>query len=239
MKTKSIRTRLFEEGDNLEQFILEHIPKLKEGSILVVTSKIAALAECRTASPSDKEKLILKESEWVMQTKYAWLTIKDGMFMVAAGIDESNAQDKIILLPKNSFKVAAQLRRSLLKHYKLRCLGVLITDSRVLPLRAGVVGIALGYAGFTGIKDYRTSADLFGEALKMTRVDIADSLASAAVLLMGEGNEGKPIAIVEDAPVEFRERINTRELAVSVTDDLYVPFFKKINLKEPKQKHLD
>ena len=108
MKTKSIHTRLFKEGENLELFILEHIPKLKDGSILVVTSKIVALAERRTATPQEKEKIILEESEWAVPTKYVWLTIKDGMFMAAAGIDESNAQGKIILLPKDSFKAASR-----------------------------------------------------------------------------------------------------------------------------------
>ncbi|HEX9608731.1 MAG TPA: coenzyme F420-0:L-glutamate ligase [Candidatus Paceibacterota bacterium] len=239
MKTKSIYTRLFQEGENLERFILECIPKLKDGNILVVTSKIVALAERRTANPQEKEKIILKESAWTMPTKYVWLTIKDGMFMAAAGIDESNAKGKIILLPKDSFKAAARLRRVLLKRYKIKKLGVLITDSRVLPLRAGVVGVALGYAGFAGIKDYRGSADLFGRTLKMTRVDIADSLATAAVLLMGEGNERKPLAVIEDAPVEFREHVNRQELVIPVADDLYVPLFGKLSLKKPKRKRRD
>lgn len=236
MKIKSIHTRLFQEGEKLEWFILEHIPKLKDGSIIVVTSKIVALAEGRTANPEEKEKIILRESEWAVPTKYVWLTIKDGMFMAAAGIDESNAEGRLILLPKDSFKAAAQLRRALLKRYKVKRLGVLITDSRVLPLRAGVAGVALGYAGFIGIKDYRGSADLFGRKLKMTRVDIADSLATAAVLLMGEGNERKPLAIVEDAPVKFSARVSRKELVIPVADDLYAPLFVKLNLKKAKRK---
>lgn len=239
MKLKTIHTRLFEEGENIERFILEHIPKLGDGSILVVTSKIVALAERRTATPEEKEKIILRESEWAVPTKYVWLTIKDGMFMAAAGIDESNAQGKIILLPKDSFKAAARLHQALLKRYKIKKLGVLITDSRVLPLRAGVVGVALGYAGFAGIKDYRGSADLFGRTLKMTRVDIADSLATAAVLLMGEGKERKPLAIIEGAPIEFRGRVNRQELVIPVADDLYVPLFGKLNLKKPEKKRRD
>ena len=237
MKTLAKHTRLFEEGENLESFIFEHIPRLKDGSILVVTSKIVALAERRTATPEEKVKIIKNESEWAVPTKYVWLTIKDGMFMAAAGIDESNAKGKIILLPKDSFKAAARLRMALLKRYKIKRLGILITDSRVLPLRAGVVGVALGYAGFGGIKDYRGSADLFGRKLKMTRVDIADSLATSAVLLMGEGKERNPLAIIEDAPVEFRDRINRKELIIPVADDLYVPLFGKLNLKKRKTRN--
>jgi coenzyme F420-0:L-glutamate ligase len=235
MKAISIHTRLFEEGENLEQFVLEHIPKLADGDILVVTSKIVALSERRTAAPAEKIRIIKEESDWAVPTKHVWLTIKDGMFMAAAGIDESNAQGKIILLPKNSFEAAAQLRNALRKHYKIKKLGVLITDSRVLPLRAGVVGVALGYAGFAGVKEYRGSADLFGRKLRMTRVDVADSLATAAVFLMGEGNERKPLAVIEKAPVEFRDRIDARELIIPVEDDLYVPLFGKLNLKKTKK----
>ena len=234
MKIKAIRTRLFEEGENLEGFISEHIPQLTDGSILAVTSKIVALAERRTAATTEKEKLILEESEWAVPTKYVWLTIKDGIVMAAAGIDESNAQWKIILMPKDSFTAATRLRKVLLKRYNIKHLGVLITDSRVLPLRAGVVGVALGYAGFRGIKDYRGTPDLFGRELKMTRIDIADALATAAVLLMGEGRERKPLAIIEKAPVEFRDRINRQELVISPSDDLYFPLLGKLDFKKKK-----
>lgn len=225
MNVQSIHTRLFEEGESLERFIREHIPKLTDGCIVAVTSKITALAERRTAPAAEKEKWIVAESERAMPTKHAWLTVKDGMILPAAGIDDSNANGKIILLPKNSFRTAARLRRALCKHYKLKRLGVIITDSRVPPLRAGVVGIALGYAGFSGIADYRGSRDLFGRILKMTRVDIADSLATAAVLLMGEGAERKPLAVIKGAPVMFRDRINQSELTIPIQDDLYAPLF--------------
>ena len=131
---------------------------------------------------------------------------------------------------------AARLHKILMKHYKVKHLGILITDSRVLPLRAGVVGIAVGYAGFRGIKDYRGSLDLFGRVLKTTRVDVADSLATGAVLLMGEGAESTPLSIIEDAPILFRERIKRHELVIDVFDDLYAPLLGKIKLKKSKRK---
>ena len=68
MKLKTIHTRLFEEGENIERFILEHIPKLGDGSILVVTSKIVALAERRTATPEEKEKIILTNKNEDIET---------------------------------------------------------------------------------------------------------------------------------------------------------------------------
>jgi coenzyme F420-0:L-glutamate ligase len=237
MHVHALHTRLFIEGENLEKFIIEHVPTLKDKDILVVTSKIVALAENRTVIATDqksKESLIIKESEWAMPTKYIWISIKDGMIMAAAGIDESNAAGKLILLPKDSFAAAARLRTALRKHYRIKKLGVILTDSRVLPLRAGVVGVAVGYAGFRGVKDYRGTADLFGRKMRMTKVDIADSLATAAVLLMGEGKERRPLAIVSDAAVEFCERVSRHELAIAPEDDLYAPLFKHLRIK-PKR----
>jgi len=232
MKVKALRTRIFKEGEILEKFILEYLPKLADGSILVVTSKIVALSENRTDLAKNKDKVIKRESQWVIPTKYIPLTIKDGMLMAAAGIDESNAQGKLVLLPKDSFAAAAKLHKVLLKKYKIKNLGILITDSRVLPLRAGVVGVALGYTGFKGVKDYRGQADIFGRVLKMTKVDMADSLATAAVLLMGEGNEQKPLAVIEDVPVEFSNKVNRKELVIPLEDDLYAPLFGRIKLKK-------
>src|SRR3989338_2500323 len=101
-----IKTRVFQEGNDLFAFITGYFRKLREKSVVVVTSKIVALAEKRTAVAENiqtKEKLIRAESEFAMPTKYVWLTVKDGMVMASAGIDESNANGKFILLPKNSF----------------------------------------------------------------------------------------------------------------------------------------
>ena len=225
MKVTTKRTRVFVEGEDLEAFILTYIPKLKEKSVLVVTSKIAALAEGRTAYPKDRERIIKAESTLAIRTKYTWLTIKDGTVMASAGVDESNAKGKLILLPKDSFKVAADLRKKLLKRYKIKSLGVILTDSRILPLRAGVVGVALGYAGFKGVRDYRGKKDMFGRVLQFSRTDVADSLATAAVLEMGEGDEQRPLAIIEDATITFVDRVQKNELYVDPAEDLYRPLF--------------
>ncbi len=230
MIVRAIKTRIFVENEDLEGFIIANIPKLTDGSILVVTSKIVALSEGRTfqaVSKKDKERLIKSESEFALKTKLVWLTIKDGMVMASAGIDESNADGKLVLLPKDSFVAASRLRKVIMSHYDLRNFGVLITDSRLFPLRAGVVGVALGYAGFKGVKDYRGTKDIFGRILKMSRVDVADSLATAAVLEMGEGREQQPLAVIENAPVEFANKVNRKELLIDIRDDLYGPLFKK------------
>ncbi len=223
-----MRTSVFKEGDDVFSFITRYYKKIPERSVLVVTSKIVALAEKRTAfvhTAQEKERYIRAESEFAIPTKYVWLTIKDGMVMASAGIDESNANGKLIFLPKNSFVAAQHLRKKLQKKYGVRHLGVLITDSRTIPLRAGVTGVALGYAGFSGIRDYRGMPDIFGRKLKFSRTDVADSLATAAVLLMGEADEQQPLALIQKAPVTFCERVDRQELHINIEDDMYRPLF--------------
>ena len=233
MEVRAIRTRVFKEKEDLISFITHHIPKFADGSILAVTSKIVALSEGRTADSSQKERLIRSESEWALQAKQGKITLKDGVLMWNAGIDTSNADGKIVLLPKDSFKAAATLRRELLKRYKIKKMGVIITDSRIMPLRAGVVGIAVGYAGFKGIYDYRGKKDIFGDMYHVTRTDVADSLATAAVLTMGEGNEQRPLAILADTPVQFTERVDRDELEVPPEDDMYRPL---LHPKKPRKR---
>ncbi|HOX60832.1 MAG TPA: coenzyme F420-0:L-glutamate ligase [Candidatus Magasanikbacteria bacterium] len=231
MIVKTIKTKIFNEGENLVEFILRNIKKVKENSIIVVTSKIVALSERRTVvivNEKTKEENIKKESEFAMPTKYAWLTIKDGIVMASAGIDESNAQGKLILLPKDSYVVARKLRNALKKKYGVKNLGILITDSRTIPLRLGVTGVALGYAGFRGIRDYRGRPDIFGRLLHFSRTNVADSLATAAVLEMGEADECRPLAVIEGATVVFSERTHANELRIDPRDDMYKPFFDNL-----------
>ena len=231
MVIRPIKTRVFQEGDDLFTFITEYFKKISEQSVVVITSKIVALAEKRIVvalNDKAKEKLIRAESEFAIPTKYVWLTVKDGMVMASAGIDESNAKGKLILLPKDSFKTARVLRNKLRRKYGVRHLGILITDSRTIPLRAGVTGVALGYAGFRGVKDYRGKPDIFGRKFKFSRTDVADSLATAAVLVMGEGNERQPLAIIEGTPVKFCDRVNRDELRIDLQEDMYRPLFAKL-----------
>ncbi|MFA5791700.1 MAG: coenzyme F420-0:L-glutamate ligase [Candidatus Paceibacterota bacterium] len=235
MQIKAIKTRIFSENEDLLKFILKYIKKIHENSVLVITSKIVALSEGRTVEYknarekiSEKIKLIKRESTFAIKTKLTWLTIKDGMVMANAGIDESNAKGKLILLPKDSFKSADFLRKELKKIFKIKKLGILITDSRIFPLRAGIVGVSLGYSGFKGIKNYIGKKDIFGRVLEMSRTDVADSLATSSVLCMGEGREQQPLALITNAPVEFVDKINKKELLIDIKNDLYLPLFGSI-----------
>lgn len=234
MQVKPVKTRIFKEGEDLVAFITDHISRLADGSVLVVTSKIVALAEGRTAtlgSKKDKEKLIRAESQVALKTKYVWLTVKDGMVMASGGIDESNAAGKVVLLPKDSYRAAASIRTALMKHYRVKRIGVLLTDSRTMPLRAGVTGVALGYAGFAGVRDYRGKRDLFKRPFKFSQTNVADGLAAAAVVVMGEGSERQPLAVITDAPVAFRSKIMKKETLIPLKDDMYLPFLAKLRKK--------
>ncbi len=229
MRVIPIKTSVFKENEDLGAFIFAHIPKLTEGSIVAITSKVVALAEGRgieMQNDEEKEVLIREESDWVRHVfgKW-WLTVRDGTVVVNAGIDESNGEGKMILLPKDSCASADRLRSKLLKQYKQKKLGVIITDSRIMPLRAGVVGVALGYAGFKGVRDYRGAADLFGREMEVTQTDIADSLAAAATLLMGEGSESQPLAVIEDAPVEWTNFVDRNELKIPREQDMFKHLF--------------
>lgn len=229
MIVRPIKTRIFKEGEDLAAFILEHLKRVPERSVLAVTSKIVALAEGRTAPRGGKrrkEKIIKEESEWAFRAKHVWLTMKDGMLMANAGVDESNARGALVLLPKDSYKAAASLRRRLQKELKVKKFGILITDSRTLPLRVGVIGIALGYAGFRGVKDYRGAPDLFGRRFRFSRGNTADGLAAAAVLAMGEGRERTPLALVADAGIKFSNAAPGKEIIIPGADDMYRPILK-------------
>jgi len=234
MIVRPIKTRVFQEEENLFDFIASYLKKIPEKSVIVVTSKIVSLSLGRTAeikNKNTKEKLIHQESDFALRTKHVWLTIKDGMVMSSAGIDDSNANGKLILLPPDSFKIATILRNKLRKKYKVKKLGVLITDSRTVPLRSGVVGSALGYAGFKGVKKYEGTPDIFGRIFKFSRTNVADSLATAAVLVMGEGREKQPLALITETPIKFSDRISRNELKIDIKDDMYRPLFSKLQKK--------
>ena len=231
MKLTAVKTKIFRENQNLPAFITENIPSVKEGGVIVVSSKIAALAEGRVlpaASQKEFEKIVKKESSFALKSGSCFFTIKDNAVMTNAGVDRSNAAGKIILLPKNSYKTAQTLRAALKKFYKVKNLGVIITDSFILPLRAGVIGAAVGYSGFKGVKNYIGKPDIFGRKLKTTMVDAADSLAAAASLLMGEAAEQTPLCLIESAPVIFTNQDKKNELKYPLKKDLYYPLLKRV-----------
>jgi coenzyme F420-0:L-glutamate ligase len=206
MQIIPIKTPLFNKNNNLFNFILNNTPKLENGDILAITSKIVALSDGAVGEVKDKEKIITKLAKKVIKTPWALMTLTGDGWCINAGIDESNANHKIILLPKDIFRTAETIRKKLAKHFKLKKLGVLITDTKSLPLRMGTIGRAMGYAGFLPLKNYIGKKDLFGKKSRFTKSNLADALAATAVLNMGEGDEQIPLAIIKNAPVKFSNK---------------------------------
>lgn len=219
------------------------IPDLEEKSIVVVTSKIVSLCEGRTVKIGDAEKddLIIQESEqyipMALNPLGVTLTVTRNLLVPAAGIDESNGDGHYILWPEDPQKSAGEIRRYLAAKFGLSDLGVLITDSRTTPMRWGTTGIALSYSGFSGLNDFIGKPDLFGKKMVMTMVNVADGLAAAAVVAMGETNEQTPVAVITEADfVSFAaEKPTKAELEVwqiPMNIDLYGPLLSRAPWKK-------
>lgn len=243
-----IKTSIFQEGNSLLDFIKKHVSFLQEGDILVITSKIVALSEGRTGEIEKKRELILRESKKVIETPWAMLTLTTDGWVINAGIDESNANKKLILLPKNSFKTAEYIRKQLVQHFNLKKVGVLITDTKSTPLRVGTVGRALGYAGFKPLKSYIGADDIFGRKSRLTVSNLADAIATSAVMVMGEGAERMPMAVVKEAPIIFVSKPlpkQLKNLILSPEQDIFSKVFisveresRKISKKHSKRQKL-
>lgn len=233
MKLSAVKTRIFAPREDLASFVLRHVPRAEDGSVLAVASKLFALWKGEILpyeTLAQKEEFICRESSRSFKTPLAWFTIKDGMVMTNAGIDESNADGKLLFLPSNLYQLAEEVRLTLKSAWKLQKLGLVVTDSMILPLRTGVIAAAVAYAGFAGVKDLRGQADLFGKKLEVTFVNIADSLATAAALCMGEGADSQPLCLIEGAPVSFREGVSPDEIKYPLENDLYTPLFQAAGL---------
>ncbi len=241
MKITAIKTHKITVHDtDLLEIMERYLHEVSEGSIVAVTSKVVALCEGRVvkSDQADKESLIKKEAEFYLpraSSKYGVsLTITGGQLVATAGIDESNADGYFVLWPEDAQKSANAIRKYLQEKFQIKNLGVIITDSKTTPLRWGVTGTAIAYSGFKPLNDLIGTPDLFGRELKMTKVNILDGLAAAAVLVMGEGIEQTPLAIIEDTSfVQYSdENPSDEELAslkISIDDDIYAPLLTKVD----------
>ncbi len=246
MKICAIKTAIIHPPkDDLLSAIAKAIPSLKEKSIVVITSKVISIWQGRCV-PMDrytKDQLVMREADLFLpraMTPGAWCmhTIKNNVFIPSAGVDESNADGYYILWPKDPARVAKKLWTWLRKQYGVRELGVIVSDSHTIPLRRGVMGISLAHYGFEPLKDYRDTPDIFGRALKMTQTNIPDGLAAAAVVLMGEGNERTPLAIITDVPwIKFvarprRSKKPFSSFEIRAKEDLYYPLLSGVKWKK-------
>ena len=242
MHIKAIKTRpLIPPKDDLLSVIKESFLKfkLKEKSIIVITSKVVSIWQGRCIKISgkiNKDELVKKESDLYIDRKkvpgqFVMLTIKNNILIPTAGIDESNANGYYILWPENPFLSAKEIYKFIKKQYGLKEFGIIISDSHTTPLRSGVMGIGIAYYGFYPLKDYRGKKDIFQRELKMTQSNIVDSLSAAAVYEMGEGNEQTPIVVLEDVgDVKFikKDFSKTNPLEININEDIYAPVLKSV-----------
>lgn len=241
MIVKAVKTHKITRTDSdIFKILDQYITKLEENSILAVTSKIVSITEGSLTKMEniEKDELVKKESEMFLkgsENKYnISFTIANNILSASAGIDESNGNGFYILWPKNPQESANKIREYLSKKFDLRNFGVVITDSKTTPLRWGVTGIALAHSGFLAIKDYIGKPDLFDRPFVYEKLNISDSIASSAVLVMGEGSEQTPLAILEDMQnIDFQDRNPNFEelenLRIKMDDDLFAPFLKNAN----------
>src|SRR5216683_7110045 len=183
-------------GSDLAALIAEAVPDLREGDILVVTSKIVSKAEGRVVAAS-REQAIEAETVRVVARRGATTIAqtRHGLVLAAAGVDESNtAPGTVVLLPEDPDESARRLRKAL--HSRAgRTVGVIVTDTMGRPWRAGQTDNAIGAAGVIPVRDYRGEADTFGNILEVTVAAVADEIASAADLVKGKSRR-VPVAVV-------------------------------------------
>lgn len=242
MKITGIHTPLVKEGDDLEKIIAESVSQIPERSVLAVTSKIISYAQERlvakdSSDPQQKQELVQAEADQYLPSTYSQygmtLSIKNHTLTVNAGVDESNANGKYVLWPQNLQQAANQIWQFVRQHYQVQQVGVIISDSRTWPLRWGVVGTCLAHCGFKQLADYRGKRDLFGRKIKFVQLNVAEAIASAAVLEMGEVAEQMPLALVEEIQhIEFQDHEPTQQelqaLRIELEDDVYGPFLKSV-----------
>nr|WP_254007738.1 coenzyme F420-0:L-glutamate ligase [Rhizobium sp. L1K21] len=219
---------LVQPGDDLAQLIADRMAAqditLAEGDILVLAQKIVSKAEGRFRNLSDiapgaqakqladetgKDprlvQAILDESTEVVRKRKGVLVVRHrlGFVMAQAGIDQSNVEggddDRILLLPENPDASAEALRDQLGQKLGIKP-GIVIADSFGRPFRNGTTGIAIGAAGIESFVDRRGDTDLFGRTLLVSTIAHADELASAASILMGQADEGRPVVLIRGLP---------------------------------------
>lgn len=238
MRVQPVKTHPVTAQDHDLLAILDrHLTDLQEGTIVAITSKIISICQGRMVpvSEADKQELIERESDYWLPPEVnrygVSLTIVDHVLIPMAGVDESNAAGHFILWPHDPQRVANEVRAHLSRRFHVAHVGVVVTDSKTTPLRWGVTGVAIAHSGFAAVNDLVGHPDLFGRPLHYTKVDVADALAAAAVLVMGEADEGTPLALIEEVPfVTFQTRDPTpEELSgrwIDMEADLYAPLLQ-------------
>lgn len=227
------RLRLVD-GDIL--VLAQKIVSKAEGRLVNLAEITPSPAAYDLSERSEKDprlaELILNESQAVLRIRPGTVIVEHrlGFVCANAGIDHSNVsaaipasegdpEDWMLLLPENP-DASAQVLRESLEAASGAKVGVLIIDSHGRAWRMGTVGVAIGLAGLPGLADLRGKPDLFGFHLRITQVGVADELAAAASLVMGQAAEATPVVHVRGFPYSLREA-NLGELLRPKEQDLF------------------
>lgn len=228
MNLRTIKTDVIHTGEiSTDSFIEKFVPQLAERDIIVVSAKILSLCADAVVREGDKNELAVANAQYYInadESKYGqMLTIASDTLLVAAGIDESNADEGYILLPDNLDKLALKIRLQLMRRDRLKEVGVLLVDSASRPLRVGTVGTCLASAGVSAVKDYRNKEDVFGRKIAYSQANHVEAIAAISVAAMGEGDEQTPIVRMSD--VSFVEFIDGSGGvgSIDMQDDLFAP----------------
>ncbi len=240
---------LINPNDDLVNIILQSLAsvgqELENNDIIAIAQKIVSKSEGRiidlaTVKPSEKAielaeeinkdprqiELVLSESSEIIAYKPGVIIVEhqSGVVLANAGIDHSNVdgskeKEIVCLLPENANKSAKQLKKEL-ENQCNKQIGIIITDSVGRPWRMGTTGVAIGSAGIETIRDLRGNKDMFGHELMVSETADADSLASAACLLMGEGDDATPVVLIRGAKTVTSDQ-NTRQLLRPKDEDMF------------------
>ena len=239
---------MIKNGDNLAQVICRAAENqgtlLQDGDVIVVTHVFVSKAEGQVynldeIAPSEFAKaiakrldkdpalveVILQESRAIRRMGRGRLIAetKHGFVCANAGVDQSNVSGGRIVaaLPKNPDRSARNIRKGIKKLIG-KDVAVIISDTHGRPFRMGEINIAIGVAGINPIRDRRGETDLFGYVMRVKQTAIADELASAAELIIGQTNEGIPVAIVRGYAYTTSEKASAKMLIRARRKDLFL-----------------
>jgi coenzyme F420-0:L-glutamate ligase / coenzyme F420-1:gamma-L-glutamate ligase len=205
---------LIHEGDNIAALICDRI-KLQDGDILCIASTIYSKAHGYTKKlasimPSDRavrlgklngedprfvQAVLDASSDIILEHPFILSEMAFGHIGVRAGVDQSNIEDgMVIFLPPDPMKSSEEFRAEI-HRISGKDVGTIITDTCGRSFRRGQTGNAIGWSGFTAIRDFRGDTDLFGHVLKITEEAVVDEIAGFANFVMGESNNGVPAVV--------------------------------------------